>query len=339
MNGLTLRKKNMICPYCGQENREDLDICDFCGASLQVITEEPVSEVHSPEPPGEVNQSIAEPREPLVTQTQPALPPSRRIFGNKRWWIVGCIAFACLVFGCVAVVLGLYRFTKALGFLDPVTRNPVQTSTQAGANTPIPTTSKTQAVIQDISTPLTSRQLFYDDFSDPNSGWDQVDETDYSTNYYQNAYRIRVNTDMTDSWANPGGHNFGDVIIEADATKNGGPDDNDFGLICRYLDIDRYYYAIISSDGYYGISKSTSESTTILGGDSLVYSDAINQGFATNHIRFDCVGDSLTLSINGQVLDQQTDGEYTSGNVGLLAGTYDTPGTDILFDNFGVYAP
>ncbi len=329
----------MICPYCGQENREDLEICDFCGGSLLATSEIPAREAQSPEPPAEVIQPIAEPQEPLITPIQSEAPPSGRINGNKLWWIVGCVVFVCLVVGCVAVVLGLYRYTKVFGFLDLVTRNPIHSSTQTAVNTPFAATSNTQAPILDISTPQSSEQLFYDDFSDPNSGWDQVDETDYFTNYYMDTYRIRVDTEMMDSWANPGDHNFSDVVIEVDATKNGGSDDNDFGLICRYLDTTRYYYAIISSDGYYGISKSTSESTVILGRDSLVYSDVINQGFATNHMRFDCVGTSLTLYINGQVLDQQTDGEYTSGNVGLIAGTYDTPGTDILFDNFGVYAP
>jgi hypothetical protein len=77
----------------------------------------------------------------------------------------------------------------------------------------------------------------------------------------------------------------------------------------------------------------------LIGATELLPSDAINQGSASNHIRFDCNGDVLTLYVNGQQVDQQTDGEYTSGNVGLIAGTYDTPGTDILFDNFSVYQP
>ena len=34
-----------------------------------------------------------------------------------------------------------------------------------------------------------------------------------------------------------------------------GPDDNDFGIICRYIDDNQFYYAIISSDGYYGIVR------------------------------------------------------------------------------------
>ena len=144
---------------------------------------------------------------------------------------------------------------------------------------------------------------------------------------------------MSDSWANPDNNVFSNVSVEVDATKMGGPDDNDFGVICRYQGTDQFYYAVISSDGYYGITKVTSATSTLLGRDSLEFSDAINQGIATNHIRFDCSGNLLTLYVNGQQIDQQTDGDYITGNVGLIAGTYDTPGTDVLFDNFFVYQP
>ena len=186
---------------------------------------------------------------------------------------------------------------------------------------------------------LTPAVIFADDFSNTDSGWDRYDEADYFTDYYENAYRIIVNSDMSDSWANPGSNIFGDVIIEADATKNAGPDDNDFGLICRYKSLDEFYYGVISSDGYFGITKVTSESSDLIGRDNLEFSDAIHQGATTNHIRFDCIDDVLTLYVNGQQVDQQIDSDYSNGNVGLIAGTYDTPGTDVLFDNFFVYKP
>ena len=76
-----------------------------------------------------------------------------------------------------------------------------------------------------------------------------------------------------------------------------------------------------------------------MGRENLIPSDLIAQGAATNQIRFDCVGSTLTLYINGTQVDQQFDEDYVAGNVGLIAGTYDEAGTDILFDNFVVYQP
>ena len=184
-----------------------------------------------------------------------------------------------------------------------------------------------------------SEVLLSDDFSSKNNNWDKVSDTNVTTDYYKNAYRILVNTTNYDAWANPGNLKFTDVKVEVDATKNGGPDSNDFGIICRYTGLDGYYYGLISSDGHYGIYKTTAQGGTILGQGGNQFSDKILVGAATNHIRFDCVGTTLTLYVNGIQLDQQTDQTYTDGNVGLIAGTYTEAGTDILFDNLFVYKP
>ena len=181
--------------------------------------------------------------------------------------------------------------------------------------------------------------LFSDDFSTTDNKWDQADTTSASTDYYNDAYRIIIKEANSDAWSNPGKESFTDAEIEVDATKNAGPDDNDFGIICRYTDVSTFYYAVISSDGYYGIMKMTGNGGNPIGDESLLESDKIIQGSAKNHIRFDCVGSTLTLYVNGTQLAQQTDPDYTSGNVGLLAGTFDSAGTDILFDNFVVFKP
>ena len=181
--------------------------------------------------------------------------------------------------------------------------------------------------------------LFSDDFSTKDNKWDQITETDRSTDYFNNAYRILVSNSERHVWANPQNREFSDARIEVDATKNGGPDDNDFGIICRYGDVNAFYYGVVSSDGFYGIYKVTDNGGEPIGNDTMLESDQINQGTATNHVRFDCIGSSLSLYVNGELVDEQTDSTYTTGNVGLMAGTYTTGGTDILFDNFFVYNP
>ncbi len=184
-----------------------------------------------------------------------------------------------------------------------------------------------------------SNILFSDDFSTTTHKWDQVTAADRSTDYYLDAYRITVNAVDSHVWANPKGQDFSDIRIEVDATKNGGPDDNDFGIICRYTNENEFYYGVVSSDGFYGIYKVTASGGESIGNESMLESDAIIQGAAANHVRFDCIGSTLSLYVNNTLVDQQTDSAYASGNVGLMAGTYDTSGTDILFDNFIVYKP
>lgn len=180
--------------------------------------------------------------------------------------------------------------------------------------------------------------LFQDNFSNVSSGWDRTDEASGTTDYADGVYRILVNETNTDVWANPG-LNFTDVHIEVDATKVGGDDNNDFGLICRYVDTENFYFLIISSDGYYGIGKVVAGDQQLIGDDSMPPSDAINQGNADNHLRADCVGNTISLYVNGEFLAGHEDSEFSSGDVGLIAGSFDIPGTEIHFDNFVVLKP
>jgi len=46
-----------------------------------------------------------------------------------------------------------------------------------------------------------------------------------------------------------------DIEISVQTQKISGPNDTNFGILCRYQDKDNYYSFLISSDGYYGILK------------------------------------------------------------------------------------
>jgi hypothetical protein len=146
-----------------------------------------------------------------------------------------------------------------------------------------------------------SNVLFQDDFSSSLSGWDNVTDDTGVTDYKDGAYQIQVNTIGTsgngmDMWANPG-LSFNDARIEVDATKNGGPDDNDMGVICRYTGKDgsfNFYFFLISSDGYVGISKMEGSESHLISGDKMEQSDTIKTG-QTNHIRGGCGGHKQTI--------------------------------------------
>lgn len=184
-----------------------------------------------------------------------------------------------------------------------------------------------------------SSVLFEDDFSKSSSGWDSYSDTDGLTDYVDGTYHIQVANSNYDLWANPG-KSFTDVQTEVDATKVSGPDDNDFGLICRYTDADNYYFAVVASDGYYGFGKLVKGTQTLFGADSgLSTTDLVKSGSELNHLRFDCIGSTLTLYINGSQAGSIEDSDLASGDVGLIAGTFDTAGVEIKFDNFKVLKP
>ena len=129
-----------------------------------------------------------------------------------------------------------------------------------------------------------SNILFKDDFSSTSSGWDTVRDTDGITDYENGAYRIQIKTIGTNGngmsyWASPGLESQlpGDVRIEVDATKSAGPDDNDFGVMCRYTsanDTPSFYQFMVTSDGYVGIVLVSGGDQQMLSSDKLQPSDA-----------------------------------------------------------------
>lgn len=181
--------------------------------------------------------------------------------------------------------------------------------------------------------------LFQDDFSDSSSGWDRSSFVGGSTDYENSGYRIFVNETNYSAWANPN-RNYSDVRIEVEARKIGGDDDNEFGVICRHANINNFYVATISSDGFYGfLKREDGGSLQLLNMENMLPSEAINLGNATNLIRLDCVGSTLSLYVNGKFVGETVDDSIGSGDVGLYAGTFSVPGTDIFFDNFVVREP
>lgn len=180
--------------------------------------------------------------------------------------------------------------------------------------------------------------LFQDSFSDPSSGWDRVRQAQGLTDYDAGKYRIYVNDTETDYWANPGLH-FQDVNIEVDVRKIGGPDDNNFGLICRYQNMANFYFLMISSDGYYGIGKVENGSQRLIEPDHMYPSWTIRQGTGSNHIRAVCDGSRLALWINGELVAETRDDSFAEGDVGLIAGSFGSPGVDVVFDNLVVRVP
>lgn len=180
--------------------------------------------------------------------------------------------------------------------------------------------------------------LFQDDFARASSGWDRYRDSLYSSDYVDGVFRISVTAPDTNAWATPG-VDLGDVRIEVEATKVSGPDDNVFGILCRYQDSQDFYFFLISSDGFAGIGARRAGATTLLSAADMTPSEAILQGPARNHIRADCIGDQLDLYVNGQAVADAVASDWLRGDVGLIAGTYAEAGVVIDFANFSALQP
>jgi hypothetical protein len=178
--------------------------------------------------------------------------------------------------------------------------------------------------------------LYQETFADNTSGWDRVKNDGGIMDYDSGGYRILVRQPGLNFWSTPG-RNFGDVRVEADVTKLNGPDENRTGLICRYQH-GNYYFFIVSNDGFYAIGKFVDGQVILVGQEIMVPSPVI-QAEGVNHLRADCIGDTLFFYVNNTQVASTQDSDFTTGDVGVLAGAFLEPGVDVFFQNFVVIQP
>ena len=178
--------------------------------------------------------------------------------------------------------------------------------------------------------------LFQDEFEQNTTGWDRVSNDVGIMDYDSGGYRMLIRKPSFNFWSTPE-VNFGDVRLEVDVIKLNGPDENRTGLMCRYQN-GNYYFFVISSDGYYAMGKFMNGSTVLLGQSAMQVLPDIELG-AVNHLRADCIGDSLTFYINFNLIAGAMDTELPTGDVGLIAGSFSEPGVDVMFDHFVVMQP
>jgi hypothetical protein len=178
--------------------------------------------------------------------------------------------------------------------------------------------------------------LFQDEFEQNTTGWDRISNDVGIMDYDSGGYRMLIRQPSFNFWSTPE-KDYRDVRLEVDVTKLNGPDENRAGLMCRYQN-GNYYFFVISSDGYFAIGKFIDGLSVLLGQEAMQISPAIQPG-AVNHLRADCIGDSLILYINFNLVAGAQDGDLGSGDVGLIAGSFSQPGVDVLFDHFVVMQP
>jgi serine/threonine-protein kinase len=246
------------------------------------------------------------------------------------WALIGASILALAL--CVVVILGgswMISTYSTNGGPDPAAINAKTTPSALPPDAPTSPPAETSAP------PAIGGLLYQDDFSDPESGWAEY-EVDGIMNYKPATHLVDIPDTLF--WTTPGLW-YTDVSSEVQAEKVSGPEDNVFGLVCRYNDDENFYFLVISSDGFYGIGKLSDSVTTLLGEQNMQYSQIIHQGETVNIIRADCIGSTLTLYANGTRLAEAYDSDLSEGEPGLIAGTFGTPGTNIVFDNFLVAQP
>jgi hypothetical protein len=190
-------------------------------------------------------------------------------------------------------------------------------------------------------TPYT-KFVLKDDFSDPASGWDRKNSSDYILDYVKGGYRIFIGKESGGElvWVKDG---YSNVSVEVDAKKIAGPDDAWFGVTCRMKDGAGGYAFEVSMSGDYEIDKYTFTPS----GDqkAVLTSGTLNPNLLKladyNHIRAACDRNTFSFFVNEQFISQTSDSSFTAGGVGLisLTGSSGQSGVDHLYSNFVVKGP
>lgn len=205
--------------------------------------------------------------------------------------------------------------------------------------TPQPSsTSRATATLEPTATrsPISSTEVFRDDFSSAASNWFEVDNDEATIQQNNGKLFARIKIPNTFYWTSPG-VTYSDVIIEVDVTLEVGTMNNEFGVMCRVTD-GRQYQFWLAGDGSYAIMRWQSGNFIPL--DDWSKSEDVLPGIGKrHHITASCIGDELSLSVNGVHLVTVRDSTFTFGDVALTSGTRGVGGAMVSFDNFVLKVP
>lgn len=182
-------------------------------------------------------------------------------------------------------------------------------------------------------TPLTALP-YSDDFSNPQSGWQTLNDLSADVKYEEGALRITVKQENVTQWS-AAGKLFKDGVFEVDSKAVGGPTDNGFGVLFRMKDRKNYYHFEISSDGYW--KAGWVEDGTWKDWNDWQPHPAIKGGAENNRLKVVMQGEKFTFFVNDQEITSIEDKLFDQGDIALFAlSVIDQPGTDITFDNVSV---
>jgi uncharacterized repeat protein (TIGR01451 family) len=176
---------------------------------------------------------------------------------------------------------------------------------------------------------------YFDNFSNPASGWPTGDTGNTLFEYKDGEYRILVRPTNWGAGVYPG-YQAEDYALTVDV-RNPKAAWGSYGLAFGILqDWNGYYGFEIYPDGWFTYYYAYTNGYILINEG---YSSAIIQGNGPNHVKVFHQGGLTELYANGQLLYQDHDHGSSSAYLGVLAFTANKSNLDIRYDNFTVYSP
>lgn len=196
-------------------------------------------------------------------------------------------------------------------------------------------------MMQQGSYPLkVGARILQDDFDSlEESTWEILIEDWGAFHIQEGAYHARMeNNSGIVAWALSNADLYDNIVIQTRTHQYSLDMNNGYGLVCRVTDEhegDGYYFRI-SADGYYSIFKN--KGTNYIPLVNWTYSDLIRQGPSENTLTAVCIDDYLAFYVNGRLLAESYDDDYSAGFVGFTTVAYSQQAIDIEFDEVTLWA-
>jgi len=185
---------------------------------------------------------------------------------------------------------------------------------------------------------------YFDDFSNPNSGWAVGENENVIYRYLNGEYQIYLKRKDGVLGITPDLVLPSDYRIEVDARKVS-PGVCSYGLIFGVRRTapsswETYQVIVWPTGGQFYINKRALDGTWSVIQD-WTYSSAINLNYGTNRIRVDRIGTAIRIYINGTMVANITDSSFTGPgrDAGIRAYSYSDAPVDVRFDNFRASKP
>jgi hypothetical protein len=201
------------------------------------------------------------------------------------------------------------------------------------------TSQATQGTGQAVVPVSGSDILYQDDFTDPSTGWTEDKFDNYFIGYHEpEYYHVQVDSPnyKTTVFA-PGKKVFNDFTLElkvlTSSSKTSPTGDFRYGIAFRRSGDQYYAFTISPRTKKWFILKSSPNALEVLkeGTD-----EEIHDLDTDDTLRVDAQGSSLAFHINDRLIEQITDQDYSSGEIGFYVESFDSPTTHIHFDNLVV---
>ena len=175
-----------------------------------------------------------------------------------------------------------------------------------------------------------------DNFSNSSSGWGTGTDSFSSVEYLNDGLTMLVFEPFYVTWSTPDETVYENVHMEVDILNQSSDDKSLFGFVCNEQGTtNAFYYVGVSPDGYYAFIESSIVVDDIYLKDG--FSDIVTANLNSLRLGLDCGNGSMTLYVNGQVVDSVSDDSYTSGSVGLFLASQELlNGAAVIFDNFAM---